>query len=366
MNLCYVLHLVISIFASSVTALPNNQVDAPHIVVVVKHHKTGYILTQCIFDGLAAEDNWEQGLYYINKLTDEVLADVRDKLQGSKQFFIVNSGWGLPMACVQDDYQTMCPFTRNWHPDNKISCPCRNNQSHCFQVEGCLPQLKEVATTLPVVLTVRNPLNLIISAYLYHSQTPPPESEIPWMNGLLGRDLEDWWRQAGLDGDADNVIARLNISLESAPYENMTYYQILTSLPPEKGILLEYIRSIFDIYQIAREYIVIGHQPNVFISRIESWDENFDDTLSRMLLHTALADHVSEKHLGAVRQKCDVHRWTDAERNISNHVTVGKHKHKELHKTLSKILFEDEQIRSRLCTAIQILGYHHDLCTQVE
>lgn len=84
MNLLYVLHrcLLISNFAYAVAALPNKTIDAPHIVVVVKHHKTGYVLTQCIFDELAAEDHWEQRLYFINQLTSEAIADVREKIQG--------------------------------------------------------------------------------------------------------------------------------------------------------------------------------------------------------------------------------------------------------------------------------------------
>lgn len=255
-------------------------------------------------------------------------------------------------------------MTRNWHPGMHISCPCRKNQTFCFEIEGCLPRLREVATSLPVVLTIRHPVILVISAYLYHSQTPPPASEVGWMTSLLGKDIVDWWRQAGLDGDTNHLVARLNISLGSAPYDNMTYYQILINLPPEKGIFMEYARSIFDIYQIAREYTVIGHQPNVFVSRLEMWDDDFDDTLNHMLRHTALADHVSIQHLDAVRRKCDVRRWTDEERKASSHVISGKHK--DMHVTFYKLLFEDELIRSRLCTAIRLLGYRDDYCTQSE
>ena len=85
----------------------------------------------------------------------------------------------------------------------------------------------------PIVHFIRNPIDMIISGYLYHRQQPTPET---------------WIRNVDICGSSGSHLWKLCTSMMRT---SMNYEQRLQELPEEKGVVLEALRGILSTNRYA-------------------------------------------------------------------------------------------------------------------
>ena len=103
-----------------------------------------------------------------------------------------------------------------------------------------------------MVHVVRNPVEVLISAYLYHQKEEP----VP----------EEWLREPKPDA-LELLPAKVQSEMHSVPYYQvpsppaavtakvvMEWIQVLHQLPPELGLKAEFAVEMEDLYRMGRNY----------------------------------------------------------------------------------------------------------------
>jgi hypothetical protein len=250
---------------------------------------------------------------------------------------------------------------------------------------------------LGLVHFVRNPWDVVVSAYWYHLQTPAPET---WIDKPLSTRL-GMMREAGVPPEQ---LAAFGTGEEQAA---MSYGDTLRALPDEAGVQLEFWRSaegeglsegclsgwqgagawmqllgqlalaallkqpqvasssllppvcphsLAGLYAMARQYRLLRHQPAALQLPYEGAQAAFNDTVRR------IAGQFWPQHAGRIlgaAQQCDPTTWSAAQLTTNNHVTAAKHSAADRQR-LQGVLAAQPEIRRHLCVLAAALGYADD------
>mmetsp|Transcript_2334 Transcript_2334/g.3590 ORF Transcript_2334/g.3590 Transcript_2334/m.3590 type:complete len:346 (+) Transcript_2334:174-1211(+) len=132
-----------------------------------------------------------------------------------------------------------------------------------------------------IVHMIRNPFNMIVSGYLFHikgtedwtlcpmNQDYSSPQEIngkvydqkrctKWDNAIL---LPSVYRVLDfIDSDRNKKLDGVDLSYYLPPPQNHSYATYLRSIPPELGVIVEYVRALnFDIARMVNDYIIVEH-----------------------------------------------------------------------------------------------------------
>lgn len=124
-----------------------------------------------------------------------------------------------------------------------LPCPCQGEQEQCLATEGGTIDIPLGNTT--VVQVVRSPVNVVLSAYQYHTQEPAPEE---WLEFMTMSNFSGWMFAGGVPYEALD-----SLGAHSRPEES--FYSFLRRLPAEQGVKLQFWMSAWELYGFARQYL---------------------------------------------------------------------------------------------------------------
>jgi len=160
---------------------------------------------------------------------------------------------------------------------------------------------------------VRDPVELVISAYLYHHGGPPDWQEV-------------WLYEKHLLSNYETVLR--NSSCDPAGRTEISWFDVLRCLNQKEGLLAE---AMFQTYfgalpsmVAAVEHIHGDHQhARVLQLGLEEFQFDFDRTVARMFGFLGFG----KKEVGRIVEGCapfDLQRQSQGEKERNEHVTTGK------------------------------------------
>ncbi|PSC68661.1 hypothetical protein C2E20_7700 [Micractinium conductrix] len=330
------------------------------MVVVLTSHKTGTAQTGCIVEmleqryvpqGAARHDHHPDSLHAVAQFAAQRLPTSFSGGIGragstycpSVKFY--SSGHHLPR--LEDEG---CPGT--------LPCPCKGEQEQCLAVDAGTIDIPPGNTT--VVQVIRQPINVILSAYQYHTQEHVPEGE-EWLQEMTMGNFSGWMYSGGVPYEALDALGA-----HDSPQES--YYSFLRRLEPDLGVKLQFWFSSWELYGFARQYASLAVQPGItFLPvRFEDLQDAYNTTVRGMLLAFKerlpaidvdwLLGDTGEPQL----QACHISRWNPKHRAEHRWEHVTSNKNPELRKRLRGVLMADSEIAPRLCQLSAMFGYDPD------
>ena len=165
---------------------------------------------------------------------------------------------------------------------------------------------------------IRNPIDSVLSAYSFHTERPKSE---PWL--FRQKNLTDLTHRLRWAGAEPETLASIGLG-RGHKDEFMSYVDLLTSLPPEYGVLLEFWHSLPEIMSIGRQYTTLTGLEGTVHARFEDLRDEFNSTVLTALNHFKLGVTPEAMLEATVVGGCDPGTWTEAQIKASNHVTIGK------------------------------------------
>ena len=144
------------------------------------------------------------------------------------------------------------------------SCPCHNGVTNCLEIGSC--HAAEPLADLLWVHVIRRPMDVVLSAYAYHTQDPAPEA---WLRLLSIRHYALYLSQEGVD---NATLTRLGVY--KPLYAGMSYWHFLRMLPEQEGVILEFMRSLAEMWQMARFHLRFSRLPGATVVRYEELQAN--------------------------------------------------------------------------------------------
>ncbi|EFN58165.1 expressed protein [Chlorella variabilis] len=218
--------------------------------------------------------------------------------------------------------------------------PCAGDGSAALSLDGCYFSFPTVP--VGVLHFVRDPWDVVTSAYWFHQQEPAPEA---WI------DVE--FRRRALAMVAEGVP---RVALEALGLDlgaSQSYGELLRTLPEEVGIQLEFWRSVPDLYAMARQYQFFRLHPGGLQLRYEDLQSRWSAWVAR------IGARFYPRHVAALVDKakaCDVGNWSKDKLAKSNHVTAGKHSDDDRLR-LQRALAQRREVRRHLCAVCAVLEY---------
>ena len=260
---------------------------------------------------------------------------------------------GLKQIC-----QTPNGNGSTWNPclSHMIYKPCNQDQLNWMsEPNTCRPDLPR-NISFGFFNMIRNPIDVVLSAFAFHSSRPTSE---PWLFrtqsvGYLGRDF-------AYSGADKETLKELGLaSWEKREQERRPYVDLLTALPPETGVLMEFWHSLPELVSVSRQYQLLSPYPGAFHARFESLRDSFNSTIIAGLHHLKLGGDPYEALDLAIAGGCDPGTWTEEQRKQSNHVTEGK---KEDFKDVAEAaLLAYQPAKKILCKLCSEMDYHDPRC----
>ncbi|KAL4427458.1 hypothetical protein ABPG77_000747 [Micractinium sp. CCAP 211/92] len=356
--------------AAAEAAVASSRVDPeecqPSLVVVLTSHKTGTAQAGCITEmleqryvmqGAARHDHHPASLHAISAFAAERLQTEFTGGGGLGRLYcptvkFYSTGHHLPR--LEDE---RCPGT--------LPCPCQGGRELCLATEGGSIDIPRGNTT--VVQVFRSPVNVVLSAYQYHTLDPVPEE---WLQNMSMENFTGWMHSGGVPYEALDSLG----AYASRPSES--YYSFLRRLPEEKGVKLQFWMSAWELYGFARQAASLeaqARQPGLRLLtlRFEDLQSRYNETVRVMLeaFKERLPQLAVDPLLDEV-QACHISSWARARPSPAvlpdggeedrgdwdwQHITSSKNP--ELRARLRGVLFSDPEIAPRLCQLSAIFGY---------
>lgn len=326
------------------------------LILGLTHHKTGTSQMGCMLFAIAEVAGLPKPIY----MNDEA------RVENITQYMVsIHPAARKPATFTTGHvlWSQQC-YTTNFAGETKLCpwrAPCRCKDILCteyhntIELGNCYALLPTV--NLKILHFIRNPVHIIISAYRYHSQTPPPED---WIN-LEATKYAEVLSQLGVDPD---VLADFGMSAE-----NTSYGAVLRSLPENRGIQLEFWRSLPELYDMARQYTMFkqawpSQSSNV---RFEDLRSNFNRTALSIIsdLYPDFDPNALLAYLHSSEVQCDPTTWS-AEKlamdpKVRAHITTSNARRVELEK-LEVDLLAVEVVKEKLCELSSLLDYNNERC----
>lgn len=198
-------------------------------IFIAAHHKTGTVLMCNIWQNVAANSNQIDQLYTTYALESQC-------------------NWESMKAgevCIQDDFNA------------------------ATAVDGLL----SARADFYLIQTIRDPLEMVVSAYQYHKAGSEGWCKLPWgsfESESYSRRFPGIW-----DGLKDEVTAN----------QGMTYQEYLQSVDTETGLATEFRHSMaWNLKDMQDTYRRMKDDPRHFSLRFEEWEGNYNGTLEKMFM----------------------------------------------------------------------------------
>jgi hypothetical protein len=293
-----------------------------HMVVGCSHHKTGTFQLRCLMKQFAISGGLYEPIgrcFKDNSVTYLHMEDCYNNFANNETIPLIKP---LMFKTFHGIRQTCRSYE-----DNEVGEPCLSlmtgrvcNQSMVEWMARpgtCsieLPKGKKMA----FFNIIRNPIDSVLSAYSFHTERPKSE---PWL--FRPKNLTQLSHQLKWAGAEPETLISLGLG-RGRNAEYSPYVDLLTALPPEKGVLLEFWHSLPEISSIARQYTTLsGHEGTVHV-RFEDLRDEFNATVLTALNHYQMGSDPKAMLDAAVAGGCDPGTWTEAQIKASNHVTIGK------------------------------------------
>lgn len=339
--------------------------DRPYdIFLALSHHKTGTFQLRCIVKAFAEAAGLENPLHACLKDNHATARDMMGcynwRLKGEtpeapvKRPIFFKSYHGLVQTCEPHGGKG-----EPWEPCLSFMlypaqvCDRRAVQN-TLRRGSCAPSLPPPPLRIGAFNIVRNPIEAVLSAYSFHTSRPRSE---PWLFkpivvGQLASELQ--W--AGAEAD---TLARLGLGPDREG-EEATYVDLLTALPVEEGVIMEFWHSLPEVVSVARQFVTLASEPGAFSARFEDLRDAYNATVLDVARHLRLGVAPEALVESSVAAGCDPNTWSAAKVAASSHVTVGK---KEGEKERAEAaLMGYPPARTTLCDLAEALGYEDARC----
>jgi hypothetical protein len=301
---------------------PAAKVKSPYDMIVgCSHHKTGTFQLRCLLKNFAntAGLNEPTGrCFKDNSVTQMHMEDCYNSYANNTAHpsltLLFKTFHGIKQMCRThrgDEFGEPCLSFMT----GKI---CNQSMVEWMHRPGtCSIQLPE-NRNLAFFNIIRNPIDAVLSAYSFHTERPKSE---PWLFRPKNLTLLSYqFRWAGAEPE---ILRAMGLGRKSYG-EFMPYVDLLTSLPPEKGVLLEFWHSLPEVTSIARQYTTFSGLEGAVQARFEDLRDEFNATVLTALNHFKMGPTSKDMLDAAVKGGCDPGTWTEAQIKASNHVTIGK------------------------------------------
>lgn len=274
-------------------------------------------------------------------------------------YLLLKTGSGLEESCFDTADMTHAALTvRHSSTHSKLpgrpcpgSCPCHEGVSNCLQIGSCFAS--EPLASLFWVHVIRRPLDIVLSAYAYHTQDPAPEA---W---LQEQQITHYARFLASQGADNATLTQLGCFDPSLA--RVSYWRHLRSLPEPQGLLLEFLRSSAEMWRMARLHLRLSRLPATRseVVRYEGLQADPSLALSRVL--QGVATPCSLRHRvqlqAALMRACHTPSWSAARRGNSSH--VGKYSAADRRRR-AELLLSNGIARDHLLRLESMLGYEPD------
>jgi hypothetical protein len=343
----------------------------------LSHHKTGTYQMSCLFKHLANATGLRNpeppSCLVDNGATATHISACLDSTPTPGQPALFKTYHTLQHNCTRT--QSNPP---RWTP-----CPTFMIYRQCKQqeVEGIRQESPECTVDLPISGNdasgtrfvafhfVRNPIDAVLSAYTFHVSGPKSE---PWL--FKPRPLRRYRDELRWLGAGKTVLGMLGLDVQQQATEEeirneISYLDLLRSLPQERGIILQFWHSLPELLSMERQARSLSArllQDNVmlrFESLRDAYNATMVDALSRISPILGSGDgatNVVDVLEATVTGGCDPGTWSDAQKASSTHVTTGKGNKEEL----QTLLFRYGPARRVLCAICRALDYQDDRCAE--
>lgn len=346
--------------------------DAPYdLIVGLSHHKTGTFQLRCLmhyFSEAAGLEDATGTCFRDNSVGANTLTGCLEnglsRPEPAKRPLLFKTFHGLKQKCESMDEEVAVSGADRstegpWFPclSFMISKVCHQEEVLNMQrpAKQCYLDLPpESAGRLGFFNIYRNPIDLVLSAYSFHTSKPKSE---PWMHRphpVIWKSTRLSW--AGADND---TLAAIGLA-DAEDQPETSYVDMLTRLPVESGILMEFWHSLPEILSMSRQYRLLKEQPSAFQARFEALRDDYNATLLAALEHLRFGETSQTMLDATVAGGCDPGVWTPEQRAASDHVTTGK---KEgVKEAAEAALMGYEPARKILCQLCEELDYTDARC----
>ncbi|KAL4425549.1 hypothetical protein ABPG75_009565 [Micractinium tetrahymenae] len=232
-------------------------------------------------------------------------------------------------------------------PNYKL--PCAPDGTPVLSLNGCFLNLPGMHLGAPgFAHFYRNPLDIVISAFWYHTQDTIPHIET-WLRYPAG---------STLDAMVSHGVPREELEalgLGRPEVRSLSFAALLRSLPEERAVQLQFWNSVPELYTMARQYRILKHLPGAFQVRFEDAQHDLVGSISPML-QEFFPNHTQAITENVHKFECDPSSWSPEELSRSNHVTATKHPPGSKER-LQRVLWEQPRVWRHLCTLANALDY---------
>lgn len=212
-------------------------------------------------------------------------------------------------------------------------------QEPSFNVIAALPRYR-------FVHMIRDPFEVVISAYRYHSSSTEPWLQVPMktylgtggtaVTGLVQHGTK---AKRALYGVLDNILPStfplLRAEIDRFITSNSSLADMYKTMPERQGIVIEAFRSKSMLKQMVRNFKTTALDEDVLQVRLESVAANYDEGMRCILRFLQVTESLDvEEWVGKLR-KFDLARLPAEAR--SPHATHGLHDNTEFYEVLEDI-----------------------------
>lgn len=337
--------------------------NEPSILIGLSHHKTGTYQMSCLLENIAAATG-------INIPQGDCIKD-----HGTTANDIISCLNMVPDQIYPAIFKTYHGVTHRCRAKGREYIPCVSfmlyrqckKEEIIYLLKGdqsCeidLPQWEVNKQRLAVLHFIRNPIDIIVSAYSFHISAPTSE---PWL--FKPRSLERYINELTWIGTPLETLKYLNLTEENQfQGENMleiSYLELLENLSLKQGVIMQFWHSLPELVTMVRQSKSLQSQfsdANIEL-KFEDLKQHFNKTVREAIEkanYGRLQEHPIADLLDAVViGQCDPGTWSNKQIQKSSHVTSGKVNTEEIEAALMTY----PAARSMLCALSLSLGYSED------
>ncbi|GMH45590.1 hypothetical protein BSKO_13547 [Bryopsis sp. KO-2023] len=188
-----------------------------------------------------------------------------------------------------------------------------------------------------IVHVVRNPLEMLISAYLYHREMG---------SALIKKGFELWLLKDKSHLLPEHMRER---------FKGVPYFKVLQELSVTEGIRAEFLVNGGQIFRAARNYRDLKNRGGAINIRFEDLQNKYQKTMKRVFEKIDISKNVPMEALLEVASNYDVQSMPREvlSEKVGIHMTEGK-----FDKTvLRKVLYDDHELRNAMNSLAKEMGY---------
>lgn len=376
----------------------------PEFILVITSHKTGTALTGCLFEAIqrvaasychqkipidyfndhslldasfwtgqyialmGRSSSLRQGAHRSTRSTTQ--ASIKHRASQPRPLAIFRTGYPPQMICIDQGIvsrrsRQCTPLAPTGGGGRRIvrasmvniGCPCMNGRLNCSSIGHCdfaksnpaSQRSRAKRARIDVILVVRRPIDVVLSAYAYHRQEPPVEE---W----LDRDkFKSYVRLFEMSGGFPFSLTA-DIEGHDRKWAELSYHAYLSRQDERKGLLAEFMHSSLSLWQLARARSLAIKSGRARVVRYEDLQRDPATTLEPFLLSSlssCLNATLVNVTLVEESKVCNLNTWSSELRSKNSHVTHNA----TVNQRRAAILLESPYVKAELARLDLALGY---------